>query len=831
MRGTIRWWAVLAGGLVVALGLTWGIWTKLIEDPAARTYRIGLEDNPPSQAVKPNGEFSGYAVETVAEAARRRGIRLKWEYRTDGPDHALRSQAVDLWPIMTVTKDRQRYFHFSDSYEISEYLFLVRADSPLRQASDLNHSLVSHKSGAIYRSILRQRYPEATLVEEKTHRDALQALCSGQTQAALVELRAVLAASLLNPPPCPGLRAIPGEGLQFPVALASTFAAAVAADALRAEIDHMAADGTLSKIMSRTEHIPGGDLYFISQLKASRIRARQYQVGTGVFGLLFVIAIMFAARYRRARNQLFATERELRDRERELRLVADSLNEMVMACDMRQRLIYANPAVTRLTGYTLKELEDAGPLCWVHVGDRARMAAHWNRLFQGENFSEEEYRLIAKDGDEKWISASWGPLRDENGAQVGGGSERDITSQKRMEETLGQAQREREILTEQLQQSQKLEGIGRLAGGVAHDFNNLLTVINGYCGLMLDDKRLSSRTRDQVEQVKLAGERAANLTHQLLAFSRKQIVTPEVLDLNAIVSNSESLLRRLVGEDIEFVTLPAARLGMVCADSGQIGQVLFNLAVNARDAMPKGGKLIVETADVELGGNHAATPGEARPGPYVMLAVSDTGCGMDEQTRGMIFEPFFTTKPTGKGTGLGLAMVYGIVKQSGGSIRVFSEVGKGTTFRIYLPRTDGVARPEAPPRPAHAAPQGTETILVVEDQEEVRRFACEVLRGAGYRVIEAPGGPQALREAERFPEAIHLLLTDVVMPGMSGPDTAERLKSIRPGIEVVYVSGYTDNAVAHSGVLDPGVAYLAKPFSPEALIAKVREVLSAGASG
>ena len=364
---------------------------------------------------------------------------------------------------------------------------------------------------------------------------------------------------------------------------------------------------------------------------------------------------------------------------------------------------------------------------------------------------------------------------------------------------------------EQLRQAQKMEAVGRLAGGIAHDFNNLLTVITSYGDLLLEDLAPDDSRRDDVDQIRKAAEGAAALTRQLLAFSRQQVLEPKVVDLRAVLAGTEKLLRRLIGADVHLAMPLAPDLGAVKADPGQLEQIIINLAVNARDAMPGGGRLTIEAANMVV---------EARPGRYVMLAVSDTGIGMDEQTKARVFEPFFTTKETGKGTGLGLATVYGIVKQAGGFITVDSEPGRGTTFKVYLPRVDEPVAP-AIARPAPAEPRrGTETVLVAEDAPSVRLVTRQVLERYGYTVLEAPTGDIALRLAAKHHGPIHLLLTDVVMPGLSGRQLAGQLSLLRSEMKVLYVSGYAD-------AVEPVAAYLQKPFAPEALARRVRDVLDA----
>ena len=385
---------------------------------------------------------------------------------------------------------------------------------------------------------------------------------------------------------------------------------------------------------------------------------------------------------------------------------------------------------------------------------------------------------------------------------------------------------DRRKVEEQLRHAQKMEAIGRLAGSVAHDFNNLLSVILTYADLILEGLRPLDPMRADLETIRAVGNKATVLTKQLLAFSRQQVLTPRILDLNEVLAGLDGMLRRLIGEDIELVTTYGSNLGRVKVDPGQIDQVVMNLAVNARDAMPSGGKLTIETSNVVLDQAYASMHVDVTSGAYVMLAISDTGIGMDKETQLRAFEPFFTTKDQGKGTGLGLATVFGIIKQSGGSIWVYSEPGNGSTFKIYLP----VCGDEDHVAPESAAPstlKGSETILLVEDQEEVRRAALQILRRYGYHVLEARSAGDALLICEKHPRQIHLLLTDVIMPKIGGSELAERLRVRRPGLRVLYMSGYTEHTIVNHGILDSGINYLQKPFVPETLARRVREVLEA----
>jgi PAS domain S-box-containing protein len=422
-----------------------------------------------------------------------------------------------------------------------------------------------------------------------------------------------------------------------------------------------------------------------------------------------------------------------------------------------------------------------------------------------------EYRVLWPDGSTHWLSGRGRMVRAADDAPVrllGVGT--DITEQKSLEM--------------QLRQSQKMEAIGQLAGGVAHDFNNLLTAILGYSNFVIDTFGPQDQRRGDMEEVVKAGQRAAALTRQLLAFSRKQVLQPTAVELNALVTGIRQMLGRLIGEHVELVTNLAPDLGIVRADPGQLEQVLMNLVVNARDAMPTGGRVAIETANVELDESFMREV-VVHPGSYVMLAVSDTGLGISEPARRRLFEPFFTTKAPGKGTGLGLATVYGIVKQSGGYIWVYSELGQGATFKVYLPRASGENEADANAAGDRPMAVGTEGVLVVEDEHAVRLLTRRILEKAGYRVFDAPNAREAEALFEQHNQLFSLLVTDVIMPGSSGPALYERLARQRPDLKVLYVSGYTDDTIAHQGQLDPGVEFLQKPFAADVLHRRVREIL------
>jgi PAS domain S-box-containing protein len=508
--------------------------------------------------------------------------------------------------------------------------------------------------------------------------------------------------------------------------------------------------------------------------------------------------------------------------ERRLRELVQSIDAIVWEAEAKtHQFTFVSQRAEQILGYPVGQWLTQ-PDFWVehlHPLDREQaLGARQKAIAEGRDHTL-EYRVVAADGRQVWLHDTTHVVLDAEGrpTQLRGVA---------IDSTKGKlAEAETERLAQQLRQAQKMEAVGRLAGGVAHDFNNMLTIISGYSGLLLEHPGAIEPLQGYVNEIKNASDRAASLTRQLLAFSRQQVLAPRVLDLNAVVANIEKMLKRLIGEDMDLVTVLGEGLWPVKADPGQLEQVLLNLAVNARDAMPNGGVITIETANVEMDSTSAQTHFPLSPGPYVLLAFSDTGIGMDAETQARIFEPFFTTKEKGKGTGLGLAMVYGIVKQSGGYIGVSSEVGKGTIFRIYLPRIKEELDESGPAGSGVAALQGTETLLLVEDEEGVRALVRNVLREKGYRVLEASGGEEALELSELYGGQIDLLVTDVVMPQMSGRELARRLANSRPQTKVLYISGYADNAVWSEGGLDSGGAFLQKPFSPEALARKVREVL------
>ena len=548
---------------------------------------------------------------------------------------------------------------------------------------------------------------------------------------------------------------------------------------------------------------------------AMKAGAADYLIKGGVNAPLLERALRYAIE----RSQ---TMQKLRASEEHFRHAFDSAAVGMVLVAPTGQLTQVNRALCEMLGYMTEELLAINVRDLVHTDDRLIMLDAEREMMAGQLPSSQcEVRYKHKRGGFVWTLAATTLVRD--GAnhpwhfitQI-----QDITQRKQAEEALRQSE-------EQLQHSQKMEAIGRLAGGIAHDFNNLVTVITGYSTLLTQKLGEDHPLRHDVDEIQKSAERAAALTRQLLAFSRKQVRSPKLLDLNELLTGMDDMLRRLIGEDIEMRIAADPQLGQIRADHSQIEQVIMNLVLNARDAMPRGGKLTIESRRMVLDEEYAKLYPVITPGVYARVGITDTGVGMTEQVKAHLFEPFFTTKGLGKGTGLGLATCYGIIKQSNGDIHVYSETGKGTTFTAYLPIVAETVTPAAPaPVESPIFRRGNECILLAEDEEALRELGAYVLREAGYNVLEACNGSDALRVAEQQDgQTIHLLLTDVIMPQMGGKELADQLKLARPDTPVLFMSGYTDDALTHHGVLDPGVALLEKPFTPRRLAFKVREVL------
>jgi PAS domain S-box-containing protein len=576
-----------------------------------------------------------------------------------------------------------------------------------------------------------------------------------------------------------------------------------------------------------TNIIPEG---FAERLVADGLRsaadALAQQIGTGIElvarrkdGSDFPIEIMLSPLDGAGGVLVTAAIRDITDRKRHeydlscLAAVVESSHDAIISLTTAGIVFAWNHGAERIFGYTAAEAIGRSIAFISPAGRPVEGLTLMERVARDETVEPIETVRVKKDGTQIHVALTLSSIRNSEGKLLGVSTiARDVTESKNLEDML--------------RQSQKMEAVGQLAGGVAHDFNNLLGVILGYTGLMLDHMDPEDPNRRAIEEIEKAGDRAALLTRQLLAFSRKQVLQPKVLDLNAVVAGTEKLLQRLIGENIDLRVVLNPQLGRVKADAGQLEQIIMNLVVNARDAMQPGGTLTIETSNVELDDDSAEMHPSSKPGPHAMLSITDTGCGMDAKTKERIFEPFFTTKEFGKGTGLGLSTVYGIVKQSGGSVWVYSEVGIGTTFKIYLPCVDSVAGVAAPMDKPEKIAKGSQTILVVEDEVALLQVTHQSLAAAGYAILAAQSPAEAIRVSESHPGPIHLMVTDVIMPGMNGAQLATHLSAPRPEMKVLYVSGYTDDTIVRHGVLEPGLAFLQKPFSPKTLARKVREVLA-----
>jgi two-component system, cell cycle sensor histidine kinase and response regulator CckA len=496
--------------------------------------------------------------------------------------------------------------------------------------------------------------------------------------------------------------------------------------------------------------------------------------------------------------------------------IVESSDDAIIGIALDGTVLSWNRGAARIFGYSAQEIQEK-PIALLFTSDGLdQLHKNLETLRSGESVSRYESRGMTKDRKPIEIAVTMSPIRSMAGSLEGASAIiRDISDQKQLEK--------------EFYLSQKMEAIGQLAAGVAHDFNNLLTVVTGYSSLLLSDMQEHDHSYEEISEINKAGERAASLTRQLLAFSRKQVLQPRVVDLNWVVHEMDRMLRRVIGENINLTVMLDNSVAAIKADPGQIEQVIMNLALNARDAMRKGGQLTIRTDTVDLREPLTLRHLNIPPGAYVTLAVTDTGLGMSPEIQARIFEPFFTTKQQGEGTGLGLSTVYGIVKQSGGTIVVHSEPGQGTTFRIYLPRVNEIPARLSSPSVINYPP-GWETILVVEDEDAVRALVCSILQKQGYNVLGASNAGEALHICEQHGNKIDLMITDVIMPSMSGSELADRLKLLRPEMNVLFISGYSDNAIAHQGILKPDTAFLEKPFEPHVLAAKVREILDLAAS-
>lgn len=784
--------------------------------PSRRVVIGGDRNYPPYEFLDARGTPAGFNVELTRAIAREEGLDVEirlgaWsEVRA-----ALDEGAIDAAQGMFHSTARELQFDFSPPTITIHHVAVVRegGGQPPRSVEELRGRSLVVMRGDIMHDFAIDHGLDAQLVAVATQEDALREVAEGRRDCALVA----------RIPAAYWARERGWRHLAFgrePL-LSSPYGFAVRKNE-EALLAHLGEGLQLVKQHGEYPRIRDRWLGVLDE-PAGRGLLLRHQRALGVLALGgFVLLALLALWAWSLRRQVSKKTEALQISASQFRALVEGAPEAVFV-QVRQRFSYLNPAACRLFGAASGEgLVGRPVLDRIHPDFHAVVRARIDRLcVEREPVPPIEEVFLRLDGSEVPVEvvAVPVPFGDEPGALV---FARDISERRHAEE-------ERLQLEEQLRVAQRIEAIGTLAGGVAHDFNNLLFVISGYAEVALEALPRGEPVEPALHEIQRASERAAALTRQLLAFSRKQILQPVALDLNEVVRGVEKMLQQILGEDIAIVLVLAPDLGPTVADPGQIEQVIMNLAVNARDAMPAGGRLILETANADLGPEEVERHLGMQAGPQVMLAVSDTGCGMDEATRQRIFEPFFTTKPKGQGTGLGLSTVYGIVKQSGGSIWVYSEPGAGTTFKIYLPRVSDATETHPSRVPVDEAEasraRGSETILLVEDEEAVRRLCQDILAAAGYTVLAAAHGAEALEIAARHEGGIQLLLTDVVMPGMGGPALVERLRSLRPEIEVVHMSGYTDTALAHHGALAAGMRFVAKPLNAAQLRRAVRSAL------
>jgi PAS domain S-box-containing protein len=808
-----RWFWVSLPIVAIAFG-AW-FYSRQSTPLPRKSYRIGFEQNPPYHFLQPDGSPGGIAYEVVSEAAQRAGIQLEWVQHQESSEAALRSGQVDLWPLVTDLPERRKSIYISRPWLQTDHFLVIREGKAVPDHGFTGD--VGCGGLPLHARLIRQHFPRARSIPFPSHMEVVKAVCTGQLEVGFLGAAPAMEALRAGPPECAAvpLQAYALSDLRLKQGVGSTFEARAAADRIRDEIDFLARNGRLAGTLVKYSFFSIDETSATYEVLVVRERAKWLSLGVVVLTLALAFAVWLSTSLYKARKR--ADEANVLKEEFITRyaMAARATNDAIWDWNLQTDQVSWHEGAYTLFGYSAQEV--GTDMTWrnerIHPEDRDRVVQGLrNNLFRGEQKWSDEYRFLSAKGSYAFVEDRGYVMYDASHRPVRMiGAMMDVTPRRNLEQ--------------QLSQSHKMEAVGQLAGGVAHDFNNLLTAILGYATVLLSQLPAGDPAREDLRQIEQAAQRAADLTQQLLAFSRRQVLQPRVLRLQTVIGEMESLLRRLIAENIEIKMVTAPELGCVKADKGQISQVILNLCLNARDAMPHGGLLTIETSNVALDEAYAATHVGVKPGSYILLAVTDTGQGMDAETQQRIFEPFFTTKQAGKGTGLGLATIYGIVQQSGGSIWVDSAPGSGSTFKIYLPRVECIeALPETGPRNLNTR-RGTETILLVEDEPSVRQLAARLLKQEGYKVLEAQSGQHALQMYREYAGRIHLVFTDVVMPGMDGSALAARLKLLHPGLKVLFMSGYAENAEVHHEEIGGGDAFLAKPFTPEVVLQRVRQVL------
>lgn len=809
LNASTKNWRYWIGGLALGIAALATAWVLLLAPQVdhSRTYRIAFGGDEPMHFAAPDGSPKGLAVEIVQAAAKQVGIKLEWVFVGNN-----QSADVDLWVLKSIVRGRPTSLYYSAPYLQAESCFLVPNESPIRDIPDLIGARISYVDFGVHRATLPQLIPRFEPVPTNSTRDAVSQMLKGRADVAYLD-QYTLFATLLAGDQRP-LRVLPTHSPTRQLALAARPAYRAVADEIRTGMQLLVEQGTLAEITKRWIFFPNLTAGIIGD-SAKEYRQRRWQrIGITILSTLLVITAGLSILAQHRKNQW-------RKSEQKHRRLHESMTDAFAQFDLQGRIEETNPAYCDLLGYSDQELRQLSqaeitPEKW-HAQDRIIFEEQVLR----HGFSivyEKEFRR--KDGDIFPAELRCFLLHDTLGKPTGFWAiVRDISERKR-------AENERDHLHQQLAQSQKMETVGRLAGGVAHDFNNMLQAILGNTALLLEDVPKDSPLCGPLQEIQNAAKRSADLTRQLLGFARKQTVTPQVLDLNKSVADMLQLLRRLIGERIEIVWRPAADLWPVKIDPSQLDQILSNLCVNARDAIQNSGTVTLATANLSIDEAYCATHEGHTPGDFVVLTVSDTGAGINPAAMSHLFEPFFTTKEAGAGTGLGLAMVYGVVTQNGGIIKVASTPATGTSFTVFLPRVFAAPSPaDDENHPTTTPPPGHGTILLVEDETPVLKISKTMLTKAGYHVLTASTPEAALRIAEQMPGKIDLLVTDVIMPGMNGRQLADHLYLRHPGIKRIFMSGYAADLITTDGILGPDVHFLPKPFSSQALINLVQTTL------
>jgi two-component system sensor histidine kinase EvgS len=790
-------------------------WFAALELPSQRRLVIGGDHNyPPFEFLDDDGRPSGYSVELARAIAQEVGLDIEIKL---GPWSKIREQLangeIDAVSGMVYSPERNLIFDFTPPHSVIHNVSVIRKGegTPPSTVEDLKGKRIVIQRGDIMDDFAEQNGLSAMVSRVDSQEDALRKLSEGEYDCTLVSRSGAYYWIKKK-----GWRNLE-IGKHALISPEYSFAVRKHNKPLLAQLTEglqiLNETGEYKRIHDKWMGVYKEDKDSLLEL------LRKVAMILIPLLLLLLVALLWSWSLRK---KVASTTHKLLEREIKYRLLAENTIDVIWTMSLDLEITYVNPAVFWLTGQhpeewigtKLSEHCDA-----FHFAQIRSIITREMESVSGKRGVIFETEILDKSKQPIPVEIHGKIIFDANGSPVSlQGVTRDIRERKR-------AEFESQKLTNQLQQAMKMEAIGRLAGGIAHDFNNLLTGITGNIQLSLMELTPGTPLHDTLSDVAHAADSAATLTRQLLAFSRKQLIEPKTLNLNDLISGLQKLLSRLIREDVELQTVLQEPLSSVKADSGQFEQILINLAINARDAMPNGGKLIIETADVVLDDAYCQKHPHASPGNYVRLAVSDTGTGMTEDVKSHVFEPFFTTKPKGLGTGLGLATIYGAVKQAGGTIEVYSEVDLGTTFKIYLPSVAEKPETLAKSHQPQAMPTGTETILIVEDEKSVREMAIKILTRLGYKVLSASDGTQAIATAEGCQEPINLLMTDVVMPGMNGRQIATRLSQAHPEMKILYTSGYTENIIAHHGVIDEGLHFIGKPYTPQSLAQKLREVI------